>query len=336
MVQYRQRPHRTFRNQRRINTLAKGLFLRGWKRLGLRGRDILLIYLPIGIVTAVVAGFVFTSLGGKRGGSETELAGTAVVGPGDPLPSQAEVVRPPGPARLQPVSSAQEIAVAAVNDEVITLAELRQRSNLDQVLYTLATPERIDFQSENGREVFWQLQEESLSNLIGEKVVEQLARPSGITVQPGEVEDEIQRLLKTNNVTKEQLTAALEQQGVPYDDFVAMVEKVTTLNKFVENVVLQGVDDDERNMAAKAWFDDIYDEANIKIYYNSGAQQDDSLLQKAESAARAYTASRPNGPVTVKARDLGSHVQVDVFKDGRLIQELVYMGGEDVKEIVWG
>jgi peptidyl-prolyl cis-trans isomerase SurA len=100
-----------------------------------------------------------------------------------------------------------ERVVATVNDDAIFLSDLRARAVpfLPQVAEARTETERMARLKE--------LYEELLTFLIDEKLIQQLARESGIRVTDADVDNAMENLRLQNNLTEEQFDEALDAQG---------------------------------------------------------------------------------------------------------------------------
>ena len=100
-----------------------------------------------------------------------------------------------------------ERVVATVNNEAIFLSDLRARAVpfLPQIAEARTETERMARLKE--------LYEELLDFLVDEKLINQIARASGIRVTEADVDMAIENLRLQNNLTEEQFQQALDQQG---------------------------------------------------------------------------------------------------------------------------
>lgn len=100
--------------------------------------------------------------------------------------------------------------VAVVNDEVITLQELRAR--LDSAMHQLqgqgtALPPRDV------------LEKQMLERMVMDKVQLQFARDTGLRVDDGQLDQALQRIAATNKLSLAQFRTALEKDGIPFASF---------------------------------------------------------------------------------------------------------------------
>ncbi|MDR2788379.1 MAG: peptidylprolyl isomerase [Candidatus Accumulibacter sp.] len=114
----------------------------------------------------------------------------------------------PERAYVEPVPADRIVAV--VNDEVITLTELRNR--LEAVIAQLSrqgTPLPP-------REV---LEQQMLDRMVMDRIQLQHAREIGIHIDDAQLDQAILRIATRNNLTMTQFRQALEQDGVPFTKF---------------------------------------------------------------------------------------------------------------------
>jgi len=112
----------------------------------------------------------------------------------------------------QPVAAKSLTKVAAVvNNDIITTYQLDKA-----VLDALARDAKGN---QLTSEQFDQLKERSLETLINEKLVEQRIKELGLTVGDPELNAAIEDVQIKNNLTAEQLQAAVEAQGMSFEDY---------------------------------------------------------------------------------------------------------------------
>ncbi len=100
--------------------------------------------------------------------------------------------------------------VAFVNDDIITLHELRNK---------IKEMTGIEPESIKNREKYLQVRRYVLQTLIDEKITHAKAKELGITITDAEIDNEIERIKKDNNLTQEQLLENLKSQGISYESF---------------------------------------------------------------------------------------------------------------------
>jgi peptidyl-prolyl cis-trans isomerase SurA len=100
--------------------------------------------------------------------------------------------------------------VAFVNDDIITLHELRNK---------IKEMTGIEPESIKNREKYLQVRRYVLQTLIDEKITHAKAKELGITITDAEIDNEIERIKKDNNLTQEQLLENLKSQGISHESF---------------------------------------------------------------------------------------------------------------------
>ncbi len=118
--------------------------------------------------------------------------------------------------------------VAVVNDEVITLHELRAR--LDQAVVQLkkqGTPLPA-------RDV---LEQQMLERLVMDKVQLQFAKENGIKVDDAQLEQALQRIAANNKMSLAQLREALQKDGIAFPKFREEIRNEMTIARVREREV---------------------------------------------------------------------------------------------------
>lgn len=100
--------------------------------------------------------------------------------------------------------------VAIVNDEIITRSELEQRY---QTAIKQLRRQNIQQPPRN------LLEKQTLERMITERALLQHAKSSGIRVDPAQIERAVQRIATQNNLSVEEMKAALARDGVSYERF---------------------------------------------------------------------------------------------------------------------
>ena len=118
--------------------------------------------------------------------------------------------------------------VAVVNDEVITLHELRTRLGL--------ALEQLKRQGTNlpPREV---LEQQMLERLIMDKVQLQHAREIGLRVDDAQLEQALQRIAANNQMSLSQFRDALQRDGIPFTRFREEIREEITISRVREREV---------------------------------------------------------------------------------------------------
>ncbi len=103
--------------------------------------------------------------------------------------------------------------VAIVNEDVITLAEFgKEEQRIIGQFQQEASEATIE--REKG-----EIRAEVLNHLVERKLAEQEAKRLGLSVSQAEVDAAIEKIVRDHEITKEQLTARLEQAGVSMEEY---------------------------------------------------------------------------------------------------------------------
>lgn len=153
--------------------------------------------------------------------------------------------------------------VAVVNDEVITLYELRTRLNI-----ALANLQKQGT-SLPPRDV---LEKQMLDRLVMDKVQLQHARETGLRVDDAQLEQALQRIAAGNKMSPAQFRAALQKDGIQFAKFREEIREEMTISRIrereVENkiVISEGeIDNYLSGDAAKGGAGDLYEVAHILL-----------------------------------------------------------------------
>jgi peptidyl-prolyl cis-trans isomerase SurA len=138
-----------------------------------------------------------------------------------------------------------ERVVATVNNEAIFLSDLRVRAVpfLPQVADARTETERMARLKE--------LYEELLTFLIDEKLIQQIARQSGIRVTDADIDTAIENMRLQNNMTEEQFNQALEAQGFTQTQYRMEMRKQLLRLKVMNERVRSRVNVTEEEVRAR-------------------------------------------------------------------------------------
>ncbi|MDP3028841.1 MAG: peptidylprolyl isomerase [Deltaproteobacteria bacterium] len=135
---------------------------------------------------------------------------------------------------LLPAVGSAEIVdriVAIVNEDVITLAELgKEEQRVIGQLQQEASAAAIE--REKGK-----IRTEVLNHLIERKLAEQEAKRLGLSVSEAEVDAAIEKIIRDHEITKEQLTARLEQDGISMEEYRQKLKEQIERFKLISQTV---------------------------------------------------------------------------------------------------
>jgi len=132
----------------------------------------------------------------------------------------------PAAAQVRPVEVDRIVAV--VNDEVVTLTELRARvvQALQQMRAqntALPSPEALERQT--------------LERMIADRVQLQLARETGVKIEEAALDRALQRIAENNRLSMSDFRAALQRDGIAWATFREEVRNEMTLGRLREREV---------------------------------------------------------------------------------------------------
>ncbi|GGK15596.1 hypothetical protein GCM10010965_05700 [Caldalkalibacillus thermarum] len=129
--------------------------------------------------------------------------------------------------------SEESAAVAMVNGTQIYKEELD--AHLERVKMSYAQF-GIDFESEEGKEMFEQIQEEVLNGLIEQQLLLQAAQSEGYKADPEQVEEALADI-KAQFSTEEELIETLDTLGLSMDDLKEELANEMVINQYLEDQI---------------------------------------------------------------------------------------------------
>ena len=130
----------------------------------------------------------------------------------------------PGPARCEIVDR----IVAVVNDDIISLFEL------NRVLTPYAEKVReADYSDEKKGEMLFKVREDILTQLIDQKLTDQEAKRSNISVSEKEIDNAIERVKQAGSYSDEQLREGLKREGLTIEEYRSRIKEQILRTKLV-------------------------------------------------------------------------------------------------------
>jgi peptidyl-prolyl cis-trans isomerase SurA len=145
--------------------------------------------------------------------------------------------------------------VAIVNADVVTLYELNTRI----AELTGMPPEALKRKSESQ---YLETRRRVLNMLIEEKIAFEKIRELKITVPPKEVDAAIEKVKAQNNMTQEDLVAALKEKGQSFEQYRKMLKKELERVRLINYEVKSNIIITEEEL--KAYYDEHKDEFSTK------------------------------------------------------------------------
>ncbi len=155
--------------------------------------------------------------------------------------------------------------VAVVNDQPITQEELQRATQMNQVIYGIyqqfPTFAESLLTTEEGERLLERYERDMLERLIEQTLQQQEAERRGITPDEAEVQEWVDETIvnvkRQNQMTEDELIAALSQQGRTLEDFRAEIAEDVREHLMTE-VLIEEVTDDVTVSAAevRAYYDE--------------------------------------------------------------------------------
>jgi peptidyl-prolyl cis-trans isomerase SurA len=218
--------------------------------------------------------------------------------------------------------------VAIVNDEIITqtdvdkyAARLKAGGLVDELLFPDA--ETKDDALKN--------RDKLLDKMVDERILDAEVKKQNMTVPIEQVEQEIRSIAKRNNVTREELKAALTNQGIDfaqYQDFIKTgLERQQLIGKAVTSKIKVSEDDVLSQFAAThgGETDQAFEYTLSHIYFSSDKG---SATKARERAEKAYEKLRAGANFEQLAAEVSEDPGFEtggllgVFKTGELQKDL--------------
>ncbi len=196
--------------------------------------------------------------------------------------------------------------VAVVNQEIITLSEVENRTELMQV--EIRAEDRLE-----KREKLQAVRQMVLQQLIEEKLIDLEARKLGIKVTAKELEEAIDEIRKRNNLSPEEFQDALKKQGIKLEDLKKQMEKQILRTKTIRMSV---------KLESKG------EEDELKSFYEKNVDQ----YRTAESFRPAHILFRiPKDATAEEILEIKRKAQkvLEKIRQGQDFGELAFLYSED-------
>ncbi len=193
-------------------------------------------------------------------------------------------------AQEESTSNSQDGSIAAtVNGEVITKQSLMSAAQLTQIFQTLIGQfpvfGQVLLQTEDGRTFLDSYQRNILDQMINSRLSVQLAKEHEIQVEEKtineQVQDQLDQIKEQNQMTIEDISNALQQQGSSLEEYKTML--ATNIR---EQLLVQGLREDITAQASVS-------EESIQSYYSENkdqfASEDATVSPLSEVTDQIYT-----------------------------------------------
>lgn len=135
-----------------------------------------------------------------------------------------------------PVAGQEEVlvnrVVAEVNDDIITLYELNQAS-----APYIRRVRSMGRALEEERKMLYEVREQTLNQLIEQKLTDQEIRRYNITISAEAIDNAIEEIKKRSLMTDEQLRSTLQKEGMTMDDYREQIKNKILRSRLVNRQV---------------------------------------------------------------------------------------------------
>lgn len=171
----------------------------------------------------------------------------------------------------------QNAVLAVVNGEIITLYEVESTAR------HIALLKGVPLTDENLNE----LRRQIISRMIEDKLLEQELKRLGVELSDEEVEKRLAQILKENNLTEEQISALLKNQGKTLSEFREEIRKQLGMEEYVRYKLKAGsldVSEEEALTYYRLHPDEFSGETTVSILILSWTATEENLA----NAERLY------------------------------------------------
>ena len=152
-----------------------------------------------------------------------------------------------------PLIAAENTIVAEIDGDEVSLVELEEQANVEQLIMQISQVDQefaqVLYSTEEGQELLEEYQEMKLDELINERLLQKAAEEHGITVSESEkkeiYDEHIQLIKEQNQISEEELIAALSQQGInSLEEYkkILLEDDALIIDKFIEEEILSEID----------------------------------------------------------------------------------------------
>ncbi len=112
--------------------------------------------------------------------------------------------------------------------------------------------------------------------MVQDIILRQVAMQAGVTVEDAAVQAEIGMLIAQIGVTADDFLVVLDNHGLTWDDFETVIRNYMVVNRFIEEYLLTGVPDEQRQAFFQNWLTTQADASTIdfdEVFLNSLIEQ---------------------------------------------------------------
>jgi copper chaperone CopZ len=138
------------------------------------------------------------------------------------------------------------------------------------------------FDGERGKALLERLKSQVVSRLLTEGIQMQEIRKTGFKLPPEAVPLELDKFLKKKGMTLDKFKQALDESGYEYAYFIKKFENQITINRYVEEKVFSGIDNDrDKRQQYSDWFNNARLLAEV-VYFD---RQLETLVKKSSGGS---------------------------------------------------
>lgn len=222
-----------------------------------------------------------------------------------------------------------ERIVAIVNDEIITQSDLTKYA--DRIRSGGLTDDML-IPDEAAKESLLKDQSKLLQKMIDERVIDSEVKKQNLSAPIEKVEQEIRNIARRNNVSREELKAALQERGVSFSQYQDFIKTGLERQGLIEKAITQRikVSEDDVMAAFAAAHGNSIDQAFEYTISHIFFSQDKSGGAQAARARAQQALDKLRGGANFE--QLASEVSEDpAFEQGGLLG--VFKSGELQKEL---
>jgi|GEM_PF-472457 len=222
-----------------------------------------------------------------------------------------------------------ERIVAVVNDEIITSTDVEKYATR---LKTGGLADDLLIPDEATKQALLKDREKLLETMINAKVIDSEVKKQNLSVPIEKVEQEIRKVAKNNNVSRDELKQALADRGIPFSDYQDFIKTGLERQSLVEKAIASRIKISEDDVMT-AWASkhggneaEAFEYTLAHIYFDSSkAGGPKAARQRADEALAKLKAGTPWDREAADASEDPGYEQgglLGVFKTGDLQKDL--------------
>jgi peptidyl-prolyl cis-trans isomerase SurA len=218
--------------------------------------------------------------------------------------------------------------VAIVNDEIITLSDM---SKFASRLKTGGLTDDLLIPDEATKDGVLKDEDKLLQKMIDEKILDSQVKKENLSVAIERVEQEIRSIAKRNNVTRDELKAALQERGINFSQYQDFIKTGLERQSLIEKAITSRIkisEDDVATAYATAHGesgDQAFEYTISQILFANSKGGKQSAHKRAEAALKRLHEGANFEKLSAETSEDPSYEQgglLGVFKTGELQKDL--------------